>query len=325
MPAPGPSLPVVLSCLFLATSLAEESRGFTLKDDILRSAEPVKVTLGAKGYYHLLPPPNGFSDPIEPPAEASIQAGAKDAEARRMKAFTDTYVERIEQWYLLKVAASADFTAWLAAHPDVRRDFWIALSPQFDDAANAVKVLDELRLHNSKAVERFTHLAIALAMVYDSPDALKTSRFNYLWAVSDDQFSPQRRHLEVFDYFTSPKVLAKLVFPPDQLPWPILIHLVDCDVADDEIDWAWKNCNESRKELGALYQTVPYDYEKLGRRTPRLGSNAYTLANLQSLGGVCVDQAHFTSRVAKCFGVPSMKVAGEGVTALPACTPGPAS
>jgi hypothetical protein len=43
-----------------------------------------------------------------------------------------------------------------------------------------------------------------------------------------------------------------------------------------------------------------------------LGSDDYTLANLRAKGGVCVDQAHYTSRVAKAFGVPSMKVAGEG-------------
>ncbi|HEX3133482.1 MAG TPA: hypothetical protein VHX44_07850 [Planctomycetota bacterium] len=173
-------------------------------------------------------------------------------------------------------------------------------------------MLDTLRQHNTKMVEKYAHLAIAIAVVHDTPDALVTSRFNYLWAVSDKQFSPQRPYVEVFDYFTSPKVLPKLAFPPDQLPWPILVHLVDFDVADSEIDWAWKNCVESRKDVGALYQTVPYDYDKLGGRTPKLGSSDYTLENLRAKGGVCVDQAHYTSRVSKCFGVPSMKVAGEG-------------
>jgi len=307
------SLLVLLPCM-ASTSMAADSAplGFTLQNDIVHSEHPVKVTLGAEGYYRLLPPPNGFADPIEVPADSADKSAAKDAEAKRMKAFTDAFVDRIETNYLPKVGASADFLTWLKAHPDIRRDFWLALSPQFDDAKAAVLVLDTLRQHNTKTVEKYAQLAIAVAVVHDTPDALVTSRLNYLWAVSDKQFSPQRAYVEVFDYFTSPKVLPKLAFPPDQLPWPILVHLVDFDVADSEIDWAWKNCVESRKDLGALYQTVPYDYDKLGGRTPKLGSSDYTLENLRAKGGVCVDQAHYTSRVSKCFGVPSMKVAGEG-------------
>ena len=65
--------------------------------------------------------------------------------------------------------------------------------------------------------------------------------------------------------------------------------------------------------MGPLYLQVPYDDDKLRRqRDPPRQPAPYTLPNLLSLGGVCGDRSHFTSRVAKCFGIPSMKVAGEG-------------
>ena len=299
------------TALLMCLSCAGAVRGaepFTVKDDIIRRDDPVKVAMDASGRYWLKAPPNGFADPITPPALPEV--GKKGIEAKAMTAFLDAYVDAIEQHHA--AAVDGDFAAWLKAHAEIRRDFWLALSPQFDEAAKAVEILDALRKHDAKRVEQFAHLAIAMAVVYDTPDALVTSRLNYLWAVTDAQFSPQRPYLATFDYFSDKKNQARFTFKPDQLPWPILVHLVDFDIADGEIDWAWKNCDAARKDIASLYQTVPYDNDKLARRTPKLGSNSYVLENLRKLGGVCVDQAHYTTRVAKAFGVPSMKVAGEG-------------
>lgn len=287
---------------------AQASEAFTFQNDIIKNDDPVKVTIDASGRYWRKPPPNGFSDPITPPVLGEV--GKKGLDAKVMGAFTDAYVDAIEQLHAKDV--SAEFVAWLKAHAEIRRDFWLALSPQFDDAKQAIAVLDELRKHDEKRVEQFSHLAIAMAVVYDTPDALVTSRLNYLWAVTDSQFSPQRPLIATFDYFSDKKNQARFTFKPDQLPWPILVHLVDFDIADKEIDWAWKNCDAARKDIASLYQTVPYDNDKLARKTPKLGSNDYVLENLRKLGGVCVDQAHYTTRVAKAFGVPAMKVAGEG-------------
>jgi transglutaminase-like putative cysteine protease len=286
---------------------------FTLVDQVLHGErEPVQVSAGAGAGYYRHPPPNGFADPIEPLSEDDRKLLGKPFAPKDLKAFTDGYVDRIEAYYAARANPAPDFSAWLKAHPEIRREFWLAISPQFDDAAGAIGVLDTLRKRSPKAVEKFFHLAIATAVVYDSPDAALTDRFEYLWAVSAKQFSPQRSYTEIFDYLTAERNQARLVFHLNELPWPVLVHLVDLDVSDREIEWALATCDSAKHDLGALYQTVPYDDDKLGRRTPKLGDRDYTLDNLLKYGGVCVDQAHYTSRVAKCFGVPAMKVAGEG-------------
>ncbi len=292
----------------LSAALGQASEVFSLKDDIIKNDQPVKVTVDASGRYMLRPPLNGFTDPITPPTLPEI--GKKGFDAKAMIAFTDAYVDAIEKHHA--AALNDPLAAWLKSHAEIRRDFWLALSPQFDDAEQAIAVFDQLRKHDEKRVVQFAHLAIAIAVVYDTPDALVTSRLNYLWAVSDAQFSPLRPFIATFDYFSDKRNQARFTFKPDQLPWPILVHLVDFDIADSEIDWAWKNCDASRQDVGSLYQTVPYDNDKLGRKPPKLGSNSYVLENLRKFGGVCVDQAHFTTRVAKAFAIPSMKVAGEG-------------
>jgi hypothetical protein len=287
---------------------AEKDAPFTMENDILHNDKPVKVSKDATGRYWRSEPLNGFDDPIAAPVVP--ESGGKSFDAKTMKTFADAYVDAIEQKH--QATMTPPFAEWLKAHPDIRRDFWLALSPQFDEAKAAVAVLETLRQHKVGAVEKYYHLAIAIAVVFDTPDALLTSRLNYLWAVTDSQFSPQRPYLATFDYFTDKANQARFTFKPDQLPWPILVHLVDLDIDDKEIAWAWKNCDNARKDIASLYQTVPYDNDKLARKTPKLGTSDYTLENLRVKGGVCVDQAHYTSRVAKAFGVPSMKVAGEG-------------
>ncbi len=72
---------------------------------------------------------------------------------------------------------------------ELRGDFWLALSPQFDDAKVAMAVLDDLHRHDAEAVKRFAHLAIALAVVWDHPDAIDTSRCTGIFAIDDAQFS----------------------------------------------------------------------------------------------------------------------------------------
>jgi hypothetical protein len=303
---------IILSVLALAwshlsLSAASES-DFSLEKDILNSEKPVKVAVDPSGWYRKKAPPNGFNDPIQIP-DLPVLSG-KPLDAKAIKAFSDTYVAAIEKHYAADIPA--DLAKWFAANPDIRKDFLLALSPQFDEIKNAFEVFNALRIHDEKALIKFHHLAIALAVVFDSPEAPATSRFNTLWGVTEAQFSPQRPYISTFNYFTDKANLSRFIFKPDQLPWPILVQLVDFDVSDEEVVWAWKNCEGARKDIASLYQTVPYDNEKLARRTPKLGTSAYTLENLRHKGGVCVDQAHYTSRVAKVFGVPSMKVSGEG-------------
>ncbi len=246
-------------------------------------------------------------DPIAVPQLPPLNG--KSIDTKTMNAFHNAYVDAIEKHHATSVPSA--LASWFKSHESIRKDFWLALSPQFDEAKSACAIMEDLRAHNAKAVEQFPHLAIAIAVVYDSEKAISESRMKYLWAVTPAQFAPVCSYIETFDYFANKANQSRFAFKPDQLPWPILVHLVDFDISKEEIAWAWKNCSGSRKDIGELYQTVPYDHDKLARKATKLGSNPYTLENLRKLGGVCVDQAHFTSRVAKAFGIPSMKVAGE--------------
>lgn len=248
-------------------------------------------------------------DPAGAPAGAILATLDGRIGDKQIEAVVTDLVDRIEAAHATSVDASV--VAWLGERPEIRRAFWLALDPRYDDPAAAVAVLGALIAHDVERVERFHHLAIAFAVVHDSPDAVRSSRLAMIWAVDPGQFPEMPGMLEVFDYLTEPTMLKRMPYPPDKLVWPLLVHLADYDLPASERDWVLGTFQDGKGDLSATYAMVPYDYDKL-KGKPKLGSKPYVLANVLKQGGVCVDQAHFSSRVMKSFGIPAIKVSGEG-------------
>jgi len=250
-------------------------------------------------------------DPIAPLSEADRAALADGLlDAKDLKPFLDGYVERIAAHYA--DAVPADLAAWLTAHPVPRRDLWLALDPVYDDVPAALAVFNALRAKDAKTLERYYHLGIALAVVYDQRDAVLSSRYYTIWGMAVGQFPDPPEPAAIFAYFTDPKQQAQFAFKPDQLTWSLLVHVVDLDISPEDRTWAQTTEGAARKDPAPLYAAVPYDREKLAKKPTKLGSQPYSLPNLLKLGGVCGDQAHFTTRVAKTFCIPAMKIGGEG-------------
>ncbi len=251
-------------------------------------------------------------DPVPALGPEDEQALAKP-DAKAFKDFIARYVDRIEAWHVANSQPPAALIPWLKAHPDLRHELWLAIDRR-DDATAALAIIEELRARDEKTLLAHKHLAIAIAVVHDQPKHVRTSRMMYLWGVEDAQFGPTLTWQEIWDFYTDPKRQALFIFRPKDLAWPLMVHLVDLDVSREEIDWATREFAKGKLniDLPAFYRMVPYDDDKRERKPTRLGNRPYTLENLRRYGGVCVDQGHFASRVAKIFGVPSMKCAGHG-------------
>lgn len=251
-------------------------------------------------------------DPVPALGPGDEQALAKP-DAKAFKDFIARYVDRIEEWHAANSAPPAALLPWLKAHPELRHELWLAIDKR-DDAKAALAIIEALRAKDEKALLAHQHLAIAIAVVHDQPQHTHHSRMRYLWGVDDAQFGPTLTWQEIWDFYTDPKRQGLFIFKPRELAWPLMVHLVDLDVSREEIDWATREFARSKLniDLPAFYRMVPYDDDKLERKPPKLGKRPYTLENLKRYGGVCVDQGHFASRVAKIFGVPSMKCAGQG-------------
>jgi len=251
-------------------------------------------------------------DPVPPLGEGEEKLVAEKMDDNAIKQLADSFIDRAEAAYTKEYAAPEGFLDWLKENPKLRAAFWSALAPDDDDIEKAMEVLNELRKTDAKAVERFYHLAVAFAVVWDSPEAVEKSSRSCIGKVPKEQFGPLPNFVDNFKYFTAPKNQALFNFNPDKLAWPLLVHIVDMDLSQEEIDWGIKNYQNKRLLIGTFYDDLEYDKDKAADKMPKLGFNKYNLMNLLKCGGICGDQAHFASRLAKIFGTPGMKVSGEG-------------
>ena len=231
---------------------------------------------------------------------------------RSFKILKESYISSLEAELQKNPKIPDEFWKWLEGQEDIREIFLVAIDPFFDDAERACDVLFSLKNGFPKKIKKYAHLAVAIAIVWDQENAIQSSRFKSIWGFSKDQFPAHRNYLDVFDYFTSSKMERVAVFKADSLRWPLLVHLIDYDITSKETDWALSNYAKHRKDIGPVYRHITYDHQKLETRKPNIGSRSYTLENIKKYNGICGDQAHYTTRIAKTFGIPSMKINGEG-------------
>ncbi len=221
------------------------------------------------------------------------------------------YVDRIENYCRAVYKTPASLIAWLSKNPKVRDAFWLALNDEYDNIGKAIAIFEELRQKHPQQIKRFYHLAIAIAVVWDDPDAVISCRHRCIWGYELDQFKPLLSYHDVFNYFTHARFRRYFVFRPDTLQWPFLVHVVNLDISRDEIFWALKKFGNRRSRLHQLYELVRYDEKRQKSGRIALGSRDYILPNIFESGGICGDQAHFMTRTCKSFGIPSMKVSGQ--------------
>lgn len=253
-------------------------------------------------------PPLGAGD------EELISGGMKLGAAKKL---VDGFVDRCEKTYTRHYDTPPGFVDWLAEHPQIRTAFWLALVPGRDRIPEAMKVLDGLRIKTPERVEKFPHLAIAFAVVWDSPAVLNSARQHGIWGFVGDQL-PTLPTLEAnWEYFSNPAHQRWFTYPLNKLAWPMLVYIVNLDISDEERAWAIAKFKGAGNSIKSLYETVPYDFGKLESNSPgsnnwALGRKKYTIMNLLKYGGVCGDRAFVATRVAKLLGVPAMKCTGLG-------------
>ncbi len=271
----------------------------------------VAYTIDKPGFF-MPRPPLREKDPV-PALTAEESAGlASGAADEAIQALYDAYIGRIEETYSKMFKAPEGFFDWLRAHEEIRKAFLAALNPFYDEIENAIAVLDKLRTEEPEKTAEHPHLAVAIAVVWDSKDAVYGSRYNCVSGISYQQYLPLPGPVDVLRYYTDKKNQARFVFKVKELVWPLAVHIADNDVSPGEAEWVQATFEKQKERIGMLYDRVEYDYSKLNSntKTGKLGDRQYTLPNLLAFGGICGDQAHFCSRAAKCFAIPAMKASG---------------
>lgn len=154
---------------------------------------------------------------------------------------------------------------------------------------------------------RYSSLALACAMldprIVSSPSRLRASSST---GVSTTPLTLE----QVFEYFMEMDEARELLTDITKLSPSELLFVVDVRLPRSEMDWARKKVRLTRKGWGGAYSMIRYRMDRAA-----LGKDPYTNYTFQEIldeGGICMDQAYFAVNTAKCNGIPSAYVTGDG-------------
>lgn len=244
-------------------------------------------------------------------------------------------IEVASTYQLVKLLAEpksvpAPARAALLENVALSRTLALAVQPE-DQPEQVLAVLARLKTERPNLVAadaKFAGVVAAICVVFDKPPSHPTLGTTSV-PIADRSDNPSNRKntgpimspvapkidpVDVLDHLAS--IRDKSVFPLDGLPVELLVHVVNAKVTPDEQAWAAKAyaCNRSP---GMLYETVVYDTPAFKYNAPKKifkEPGGYTLANIKKVGGVCAEQALFSSEVGKAIGVPSAYVYTRGAT-----------
>jgi hypothetical protein len=267
--------------------------------------------------------------PTPVPTEAAPPAPAADEEAllqlyrdkkllspKEYPAVRRIFAERFEREHARQIEAAyspdaAAMNDWLAAHVDLKEEFYTAIDPQHDDVGAALALFKEIKNRFPDKIVPYGSLAIAASVVWDKP---RGGVYEYGHHAARTKSTVPEGTLDAlanFQYLveTEPLMQGRVQY----VPWEFLVHVVNHRTPLVERQWAMQNYLPRRVMFGRCYSDVPYDDEMLrtGGQVCRLAGKPYDLANIRLFGGVCAMQADFASRVGKSMGVPSAYVRGE--------------
>ena len=260
---------------------------------------------GAAGPAAPAPPPAAI--PQSPAAwrERVLELGAKGRLTADLLAAFRAYAAATAREKLVPQHVPEAFWDRAAADKVFGDGLLVELHPKYEPGiAAALKALQD---HAGKKLDTHKHLALAFAVVYGrggKAGVLDPHLRGRYFGAGRTAPSPE----ESFDYYLKYERAMKM--PPAAAPWPLLCYVADNDAPIAEREWALARYAKAAA-WGRIYYDVPYDTSRVSG-SGRLGDLPYTLPNIQSHGGVCMERAYFSSRVLKSLGVPALFTAGEG-------------
>lgn len=115
---------------------------------------------------------------------------------------------------------------------------------------------------------------------------------------------------QVYDYFRERDKKRQLLTDVKRLSASNLLYLVDVRLPKSEFDWVYKKLNFPRDKWGQTYSSIEYIMERATQNKDPY--EKYTFEEILKEGGVCRDQAYYAATTAKCKGIPSVYITGDG-------------
>ena len=198
--------------------------------------------------------------------------------------------------------------AWLLGHTDFSAEFFSLVSP-CDLLPKSFDILSDLQARYPGKFSTYANLALAIAVVYDVPPPPN-------WPHGQVKASALPRTLPdpaaAFAFWVHADETGQTLQPLSRLPASELKFVVDAAAPAAELEWAQHNVSTPLALLSRVYDIVRYRVDRVQQGQYIWSEAQYDLQTIVGKGGICVDQAYFSSEVGKAKGVPTLFFAGAG-------------
>ena len=187
-----------------------------------------------------------------------------------------------------------NLSSFLASNRSVARLLFRAIQ-EVPKPEESIHALQDLWEHDEKVVLEYPNLAVAFA----------TSGPLTHYVKQPDGATM----VKSFDWFTDPKTTFR--YDLKAMPYEMSRYLADTRLSIAERRWVVQQY-AARPDLQSTYRDIKFDMAYYFRGAPKKITKVdYTLANILAVGGVCIDQAYFSSEICKTMGIPAAIVTGH--------------
>ncbi|MBL7220807.1 MAG: hypothetical protein ISS69_11885 [Phycisphaerae bacterium] len=182
---------------------------------------------------------------------------------------------------------------WLVANRGLSRVLFRGMQ-DVGEPADSLNAVAQLKSVGDKKLLAFPELVTAFA-------TSRAARYYH------EQPSPASL-AESFAYYTTRKMRYDL----KTMPYELSRYLTDTRLSIAERLWAYGRYNRYPNPAKAYFD-LKYDTDHFEKGDPKkISKLAFTLPNLRKVGGVCIEQAYYSSEVCKALGIPAKIVGGRG-------------
>jgi hypothetical protein len=198
---------------------------------------------------------------------------------------------------------------WVLSNAAFSEEFFSILKP-VDRLPNVFAILEGLHRRDAAKFERYSSLALALAVVYDVPPPPWWPHFQ----VSQDALSRKLPNPAApFDFFTHEDMLGHTYHSLTRLRAEELKFVVDAAAPIPELIWSQQAVGYQLDSFEGAYFMVKYRTDRAATEAAMTWSGEpYTLDSIYAEGGICVDQAYFATEAGKARGIPTLLFIGAG-------------
>lgn len=203
---------------------------------------------------------------------------------------------------------TADTAAWVMSDRAFSEAFLDLVSP-YDCLPRVMAILQALREAEPRRFLQYQQLALAIAVVYDEPPPQHWPH----WQVSGEVL-PRRlpSPVDAFRFFADTDRAGVSLHKLSTVSAAELKFLVDLAAPFSELVWAQRSVKFPLTDLVKCYEAVRYRMDRVESGQYVWPERSYTLPDIYGKGGICVDQAYFSSQAGKARGVPTLLFSGSG-------------